>query len=43
MTPLIDIQIAICAVGTKAELWTLDRDFERIAETLDNLRICIFG
>jgi predicted nucleic acid-binding protein len=42
MTPLIDIQIAVCAVGAKAELWTLDRDFERIAESLGDLRIRIF-
>jgi predicted nucleic acid-binding protein len=38
-TPLIDIQIAVCAVNAKAELWTLDRDFERITEALDGLRI----
>ncbi|HEX3517551.1 MAG TPA: PIN domain-containing protein [Solirubrobacteraceae bacterium] len=42
MTPLIDIQIAVCAISAKAELWTLDRDFERIAENLDDLRIRIF-
>ncbi len=42
-TPLIDIQIAICAVTAEAELWTLDRDFERIAEALDGLRIRVFG
>jgi predicted nucleic acid-binding protein len=42
MAPLIDIQIAVCAIGAKAELWTLDRDFERIAENLDDLRIRMF-
>ncbi len=42
MTPLVDIQIAVCANRAKAELWTLDRDFERIAEALDGLRIQVF-
>lgn len=31
-TPLIDVEIAVCAVTAEAEPWTLDRDFERIAE-----------
>jgi predicted nucleic acid-binding protein len=38
-TPLIDVQIAVCAVKAKAELWTLDHDFARVAEALDGLRI----
>jgi predicted nucleic acid-binding protein len=42
MTPLIDVQIAVCAVCAKAELWTLDRDFERIAESLQELRVRVF-
>jgi predicted nucleic acid-binding protein len=42
-TPLIDVQIAICAVITEAELWTLDHDFERIAEALDGPRVRVFG
>jgi predicted nucleic acid-binding protein len=41
-TPLIDVQIAVCAVNAKAELWTLDRDFERIVEALDGLRVRVF-
>jgi predicted nucleic acid-binding protein len=41
-TPLIDVQIAVCAVIAKAELWTLDRDFERIVEALDGLRVRVF-
>jgi len=41
-TPLIDIQIAVCAVNADAELWTLDGDFERVAEILDGLRIRMF-
>jgi predicted nucleic acid-binding protein len=41
-TPLIDIQIAVCAVLAEAELWTLDHDFERIAESLDGLRVRMF-
>ena len=40
--PLIDVQIAMCAVGAQAELWTLDRDFERIVEALDGLRVRVF-
>ncbi len=42
-TPLIDVQIAICAVTAEAELWTLDHDFERIAGVLDGLRVRVFG
>jgi predicted nucleic acid-binding protein len=41
-TPLLDVQIAVCAVSAKAELWTIDHDFERIAEVLDGLRIRVF-
>jgi predicted nucleic acid-binding protein len=42
-TPLIDIQIAVCAVVAEAELWTLDHDFERIATALDGLRVRVFA
>jgi predicted nucleic acid-binding protein len=42
-TPLIDVQIAVCATLAEAELWTLDSDFERIAEALDGLRLRVFG
>jgi predicted nucleic acid-binding protein len=38
-TPLVDIQIAVCALKAKAELWTLDHDFERIADALDDLQL----
>jgi predicted nucleic acid-binding protein len=41
-TPLIDIQIAVCAVDADAELWTRDSDFERVAEALDGLRVRMF-
>lgn len=41
-TPLVDIQIAVCAAHAKAELWTLDHDFERIAGALDGLRLRVF-
>ncbi|MHB1539065.1 MAG: PIN domain-containing protein [Solirubrobacteraceae bacterium] len=37
--PLIDIQIAVCAVDGDAELWTWDGDFERVARALDGLRL----
>jgi predicted nucleic acid-binding protein len=37
--PLIDVQIAVCAVLGDAQLWTCDHDFERIARTLDGLRL----
>jgi len=40
--PLVDIQIAICAAGAKAELWTFDGDFRRIAEVLDGLQLRVF-
>jgi predicted nucleic acid-binding protein len=43
MTPLIDVQIALCAVTAEGELWTLDHDFERIAGVLDGLRVRVFG
>ncbi len=39
--PLIDIQIAVCAVKGEAELWTRDRDFERVAGALEGLRVRI--
>ena len=41
-TPLIDVQIAVCAVVAEAELWTRDSDFERIAAVLDGLRLRLF-
>jgi predicted nucleic acid-binding protein len=41
-TPLIDVQIALCAVIAEAELWTRDRDFERVAAVLDGLRLRLF-
>ncbi len=41
-TPLVDVQIAVCSVKAKAELWTLDHDFERIADALDGLRVRVF-
>ncbi|HEY7891190.1 MAG TPA: PIN domain-containing protein [Solirubrobacteraceae bacterium] len=40
-TPLIDVEIAVCAVSANAELWTRDHDFERIANVLDKLRLRI--
>ena len=40
--PLVDVQIAMCAVRAEAELWTRDRDFERIVEALDGLRVRVF-
>jgi predicted nucleic acid-binding protein len=41
-TPLIDVQIAVCATVAEAELWTLDGDYERIAQSLDGLRVRLF-
>jgi predicted nucleic acid-binding protein len=41
-TPLIDVQIAVCATLAEAELWTLDGDYERIAQSLDGLRVRLF-
>lgn len=41
-TPLVDVQIAVCAVNAQAELWTRDSDFERIATILDSLRVRLF-
>lgn len=38
-TPLLDVQIAVCAVTADAELWTRYGDFERIAQSLDGLRV----
>ena len=38
-TPLVDVQIAVCAVKANAELWTFDRDFERVGEVLEDLRL----
>ena len=40
--PLLDVQIAVCAVKGEAQLWTLDRDFERIAQDLEGLNVRIF-
>jgi predicted nucleic acid-binding protein len=42
-TPLIDVQIAVCAASADAELWTLDRDFERIAAASPELRVRVFA
>lgn len=36
--PLTDIEIAVAAVEADAALWTRDRDFERIAAVLSELR-----
>jgi len=41
-TPLVDVQIAVCAVNAEAELWTRDRDFERIVKVLDGLHVRLF-
>ncbi len=41
-TPLVYIQIAVCAISAKAELWTRDHDFERITKAIDNLYIRLF-
>lgn len=37
--PLIDILIAVSAVGAGAPLWTRDSDFQRIHEVLDGFRL----
>lgn len=37
--PLTDIAIAVAAAGAEAELWTNDRDFERIQEVLPELEL----
>lgn len=37
--PLTDIEIGIAARAADAELWTADRDFERLAAILDGLRL----
>lgn len=42
MTPLIDVEIAVCAVTADAEVWTRDGGFERIAQSLDGLRVRLF-
>ncbi len=37
--PLLDIVIALAAVRAEADLWTRDRDFERVREVLGTLRL----
>lgn len=37
--PLIDLLIAVAAVRGNAELWSLDRDFERVVAVMPNLRL----
>lgn len=37
--PLADILIAVVAVRGEAEIWTLDRDFERIRDVLPALQL----
>ncbi|MDP9343806.1 MAG: PIN domain-containing protein [Actinomycetota bacterium] len=37
--PLTDVVIAIATVRSEAELWTRDRDFERIRQALPTLRL----
>ncbi len=37
--PLVDLAIAAAAVREGAEVWTLDRDFERIREVLPGLAL----
>jgi predicted nucleic acid-binding protein len=41
-TPLIDVQIAVCATLAEAELWTLDGDYTRISQSLEGLRVRVF-
>lgn len=36
--PLTDVEIAVAAVEAGASLWTRDRDFDRIAAALPELR-----
>jgi predicted nucleic acid-binding protein len=38
-TALTDIEIAVAAVHARAELWTRDSDFARIAKVLDSLSL----
>jgi predicted nucleic acid-binding protein len=42
VVPLIDLQIAVCAVNGDAELWTCDRDSQRVVAALDGLRMRLF-
>jgi predicted nucleic acid-binding protein len=37
--PLTDVEIAVAAARSGAELWTRDRDFERIAQVLPSLEL----